>query len=154
MNLVCGLRLFVTLNFLCAISLSHCPSPFLIKSWHLSHRVMKVRRLQSAVSGGRGPDTRHTYAGERDIWQFIALINSLSKRRKLIGLFMQMQVGTERRWWHMDQSTPSLWTGGRPEAQLGLPGLRSSIGRLMHPEVLHCSGRIITYSSGVCSELF
>ncbi len=31
---------------------------------------------------------------------------------------------------------------------------RSSIGRLMRPEVLHCSGRIIKYSSGVRSELF
>lgn len=44
---------------------------------------MKVRRLQSAISGGRGPDTRHTCAGEWDIWDYRTLINSLSERRSL-----------------------------------------------------------------------
>lgn len=75
------LSFVVMLNFLCALSL--CLSPSLIKSWHLSHQVMKVRRLQSAVSGGRGPDTRRTCAGGRDIWEFRALINCLSKTGSL-----------------------------------------------------------------------
>lgn len=40
-----------------------------------------------------------------------------------MGLFMQIQVGTERRWWHMDRMTRSLWTGDGPADRLGLPGL-------------------------------
>jgi len=43
------------LDFVCAL-FSLCLSPSLIKSWHLSHRLMKVRSLQRAVSGERRPD--------------------------------------------------------------------------------------------------
>lgn len=118
-NLVCALSSSVVmLYFICAL-FSLCLSPSLIKSCHLSHQLIKVRSVQSAVSGEQRPDTRHTSAGGWDIWDFRTLMNS--KRGNLWACLCRC------RWARRVRMTPSLWTRDGPEAPLGLPGLSAHL---------------------------
>ncbi|CAM4711610.1 unnamed protein product [Leuciscus chuanchicus] len=90
---------------------------------HLALEPSANKGEESSKCSLRGTEARHqTYFCRRARHLRFQNSNKL-KERKLMGLFMQMQVGTEDEDW----MTPSLWTGDGPEARLVLPGLSAHL---------------------------